>query len=404
MKFTLPRMTGEWEVGWRIVAACAIANGTGVALVFYTFSMFLLPLADELKLTRAETGLIQSLVLTAALGAPLVGRLTDLLGFRTVYVFCTGVLGLTAILQGTLVHTWQMLAVTVGVSAFLGSGASAITLTRPINAHFRRYRGRALGLVGAGVSVTTMIVPPFLQHIIASYGWRAGFVGLAGISLGIGLPLVLLLMPKSAATARIDRHLASSRADWSFLRLRDFWLLCLANIVIALAASGAVSQLSPMIQAERLSAATAALGLSFFAAGQLIGKLGGGWLLDRFEPRRIAAAMIMVPASGFLILLSGDGQVLATLLAVMMIGLLHGADVDIFAFFTARRFGFERYGTVFGVLHGLGWFGTVGGILVFGSSFDRFGSYAPAQSLALVALALGAIMLLPVRLPAAKAD
>ncbi|MBX9644124.1 MAG: MFS transporter, partial [Novosphingobium sp.] len=394
----------EWRIGWRIMLACAIANGTGIALVFYVFSMFLLPMAAEMNMTRSETSMIQALVVTAALGAPVIGRLTDLLGFRTVYLFCALVLGVTGIVQGTLVSDPWLLGVTVAVSALFGSGVSGITLTRPINAHFVRYRGRALGLVGIGVSITAVLVPPVLHEVIVGYGWRAGFISLAIIGLGIGLPAVMLLMPREAAVARAVRVPGQSRkADWSFLSYRDFWLLAASNAIINVATAGAVSQMSPMIQDEGLSAGTAALAVSIYAMGQFVGKLGGGWLLDHFEPRRISSLMILVPTTGFAILFAGDGMLIPVLVAVGMIGLLHGADIDIFAYFSARRFGIERYGAAFGALHGIGWIGTVGGILAFGSSFDQFGSYAPVQGLSLILLAIGALMFLPVRLPPLEA-
>lgn len=389
----------EWQTGWRIVLACSVANGTGISLLFYTFSMFLLPMSAEFGMTRGETGLIQALTVTAALGAPLIGRLTDILGFRTVYIVCALVLGLTGIVQGTLVNSAVLLGVTVAVAAFFGSGNSSITLTKPVNVHFRRYRGRALGLVGIGVSITAVLVPPLLNEIITGHGWRAGFLALSGLGLLVGLPLVLFVMPREAALARMPREVAQQGADWSFLRQGQFWLLALANLVIGIATSGAISQMSPMIQEEGLSAATAALAISTFAAGQFAGKLLGGWLLDKFEPRLAASLLIVVPACGFAFLLAGNGAMWLALLAAGLIGFLQGADIDIFAYFTARRFGHHHYGTIFGAIHSLGWFGTIIGILMFSRSFDRLGSYAPAQGFALVLLALGAAMILAIKLP-----
>ena len=346
----------EWRLGWRIVLACAIANGTGISLVFYVFSMFVIPMSAEMGMTRTETSSIQALVVTAAVGAPIIGRLTDLWGFRTVYVFCALVLGLTGIVQGTLVNDPWLLGVTVAISALVGSGVSGITLTRPINAHFDRYRGRALGLVGIGVSITAFLVPPVLHEIIVAYGWRTGFISLALIGLGIGLPAVMLLMPREAAVARAKRVPGQGfKADWSFLGIRDFWLLAVSSALINAAMGGAVSQLSPMIQDEGIGAGIAALAVSIYAAGQFAGKLGGGWLLDHFEPRRISSLMILVPATGFAVLLAGEGMVWPVLAAVGMIGLLHGADIDIFAFFSARRFGIDRYGAACGAISSIGW-------------------------------------------------
>ncbi|MBN8500602.1 MAG: MFS transporter, partial [Sphingomonadales bacterium] len=365
----------EWRIGWRIVLACAIANGTGISLLFYCFSLFLIPMSAELNMTRAETGQVQTLIITAVLGAPVIGRLTDLFGFRTVYVTCSLLLVAISVAQGLWISGFWSLALTVGLSGFLGGGTSAVTLTQPINAHFRKFRGRALGLVGIGVSLTTILIPPLLQLVIAE-NWRWGFLAMAGLAGLVGLPAVLLLMPRSAGQGSHRRGQARLPQDWSFARERDFWLLSMANLFAGMATGGAISQLAPMISENGLSPAIAALGLSTFAAGQFIGKVGGGWLLDRFEPRRMAILMTIIPSIGFLMFLQADpGMALLVLLACGMIGALSGADVDIYAYFVARRFGLGRYGSVFGALHGLGWIGIAAGITLFSRSHTMTGSY-----------------------------
>ena len=394
----------EWAVGWRIVLACATANGTGIALLFYCFSLFLIPMSTDLGLTRAETGIVQSLIITAVLGAPAIGRLTDLFGFRPVYVVCTLLLVLIGLLQGLWVSGFWSLAFTVALAGFVGGGSSSVALTQPINAHFRRYRGRALGLVGIGVSLTTILVPPFLEMVIA-VNWRWGYLALAALSGLVGLPAVLLLMPRSAGQRAIRTSSGKLPHDWSFTRQRDFWSLSLANMIAGITTGGAISQLSPMIVEHGISSATAALGLSAFAAGQFAGKLGGGWLLDRFEPRRMAILMTIIPSLGFLVFTQAEpGMVPLVLAACAMIGALSGADVDIYAYFVARRFGLAQYGSVFGALHGLGWIGTAAGITLFSTTFTRTGSYATAQYLAIGLLLVAAAMLAPVRLPALGPD
>ena len=169
-------------------------------------------------------------------------------------------------------------------------------------------------------------------------------------------------------------------------------------MLAALSISGTISQLSPMVQDEQLSAQTAAFALSLFAAGQFAGKLFGGWALDRFEPRAVAVIMTVLPATGFLIFLGETGIAWPILLACVLIGVLQGAEVDIFAFFIARRFDIDQYGTIFGALHGFGWIGTALGITAFGFTFDRFGSYAPIQLGAVILLALSTVLFLPIRL------
>ena len=389
----------EWKVGWRIVSSMAIANGTGIALMFYTFSMFLIPIAEELKLSRGEIGLVQALIITAAIGAPVLGRMADTLGFRPVFVGATLSLTVIQVALAMLVSDMTGLAVAIALSGLIGGGATAVLLTRPISAHFRQHRGKALGLVAAGSSLSTIFIPPILHAVIADDGWRTGFVALALIASVIGLPLVLALLPRSTAIARSGPIASGIGAERpSFLKERDFWLLVGANVLAALSISGTISQLSPMIQDERLSAGTAAFGLSLFAAGQFTGKLFGGWALDRFEPRRVAMVMTVLPATGFLIFLGDTGLTWPILLACVMIGVLQGAEVDIFAYFVARRFDIAQYGTIFGALHGFGWIGTATGITAFGFTFDLFGSYAPIQLGAVILLTLSTFLFLPIRL------
>jgi len=186
----------EWTIGWRIVASMAIANATGIALMFYTFSMFLIPIAEELKLSRGQIGLVQALIITAAIGAPVLGRMADTLGFRRVFIGAT--LAFTAVEIGLAVWVDSMasLALAIALAGLIGGGATAVLLTRPISAHFRQHRGKALGLVAAGSSISTIFIPPILHAVIAEEGWRTGFVALALIASLVGLPLVLALLPR----------------------------------------------------------------------------------------------------------------------------------------------------------------------------------------------------------------
>jgi predicted MFS family arabinose efflux permease len=389
----------EWKTGWRIVAAMAIANGTGIALLFYTFSMFLIPLSAELKLTRGEIGLVQATIITAAIGAPLLGRLTDRVNLRLVFTLATLALTAIELAMARYVSSMATLVVAVAFAGLFGGGTSNVLLTRPINAHFRRYRGQALGLVAIGVSITTIIVPPILEQVIAARGWREGFFALAMILGVVGLPLVLMILPRDLPLNRIGPVASGiGAAPAKFWRERDFVLMVCANLLVTVSISGTISQLSPMVQDENLSAATAALGLSLFAAGQFVGKLLGGMALDRFDPRRVAVLMTVLPATGFLLFLTDSGLTWPILLACAMIGLLQGAEIDIFAYFVARRFDVTQFGTIYGTLTGIGWIGSAVGIIAFGLTFDRFASYAPIQLGAVLLLAIAACLFVPIKL------
>lgn len=390
----------EWRLGWRIVLACALASGTGVALLFFTFSLFLLPIAAEFDATRGELSLIQALVITAAIGSPVIGRMTDIYGFKAVFFACTAIVAVTEVAVAALADSIAGIAIGVALIGFFGVGSTAVAVTRPVSWHFREHRGKALGLVAVGVSLTTILVPPLLQLVTDAYGWRGGFVALAAISVLAGVPAVALLLPAAGGRAGSGIGKPEARPDWSFFKVRDFWGLTLSNLCMNLATAGAVSQMSPMIQEEGIDARMAALALSLFAAGQFAGRLGGGWLLDRFDPRLVAVALTLLPGTGFVVLLMTQGMAPAALAAIVLIGVQQGAEHDIVAYFTASRFDVARYGTIFGAVVGLGWFGSATGIVGAGQLHDMFGSYAVAQAIAAGALLLGALLIVTVRLPA----
>lgn len=388
----------EWRDGWRIVLGCALASGSGIVLLFFTFNMFVLPLAAELGVTRGEIGTIQALIVTGALGAPIIGRAADIWGFKAVYLACTGLLVTGEVIAALFASTLAHMAISIAVLGFIGVGSTAVVTTRPVNAHFARYRGRALGLVAVGVSITALIAPLILEPVIALYGWRGGFLGLAAFSLLVGIPAAGLIVPASANQAHLARD-ASARTDWTFLRTRDFGLMALAIVAMGIATAGFVGQLSPMIQSEGFGPKIGALAVSVFAAGQFIGRLGGGWMLDVFRPQTVAVCLTIVPGSGFLFLVLSDQMLWAAILAAGMIGLQQGAELDLFAYFVARRFPIAQYGTVYGALHGISWIGNGIGIAGVGLLHDRMGSYDLGQAIGLTALILGAVLIGFVRLP-----
>ena len=395
-----PAGRSEWTDGWRIVAASALANATGVSLLFYTYNLFVLPMAADLHMTRGQSGIVQSTIITAALGAPLIGRLADRQGFHRLFLACTLIMAAIELSLWRWAGGFASMALGTAMIGFIGGGSATVLLTRPINAHFSRNRGMALGLVGTGISLTTVFVPPWLEGVIAADGWRSGFLVLALIALVLGLPAVLALMPRNAST---QGGPPSAPQNHDYLRSRDFWLLTMANVGAGMATAAAISQLSPMLQERGLTAKVAALGLSCFAIGQFIGKLGGGWLLDRYQPRIVAALLNALPTLGFVLLLTQHGNFATLMLGAGLIGVLQGADIGIFAYFVAHRFGPQRYGAVFGVLHGIGWIGTAIGVVSTGLSFDLLHGYWAAQIAAIGILLLAAALIFMVRLPPREA-
>lgn len=401
MAITVPALPGEFRDGWKIILGCALGIASGVSVLYLSFSIFVVPLTGELQITRGELSNVQALILLSMIGSPAVGWLTDLYGVKRVYCGSALLVAATFLGAAFLASNLLHLGLTIAAMGLIGAGTGTVVLSRPINAHFRERRGTALGLMAMLISVMAIMAPPLIGWVMELWGWRGAFAGMGGLALLAGIPAVLLLVPDGGrAGSGISAGRTPAQAtSHDYLRTRDFWLLTLSLITMSLATAGAASQLVPMVQDSGLGAKISAVALSFFSAGTFIGRLGGGWLLDKIEPRLAAFCLTLVPALGFVILLSAGNMVPAIMLAVLVIGIQQGAEIDIFAYLVARRFDLAHYSTVYGALVGLGWIGNVGGLLGMAKSHDWYDSYTPGQMVAIGCLAISAVLLLLVSLP-----
>ncbi len=392
----------EWRRGWRIVLGAAIGSGLGMPLFYYVFSLFTIGITTEFNASRGDMANVQALLVVGALVAPLIGRALDRHGFGLIFGICSlAVIG-AHILAATWVNAlWQFGLITF-IYGVAGVGCGPLAYTRPINAWFWDHRGLALGMAALGVATTAAIAPPLLADLVEAQGWRAGFWALALLSGLVGLPLALMLVRNAPPEGEAGPVATGAIADGDrhFFRERDFWLMCAAMIFMAIPGAGLLSQLSPLIQEEGIGARTAALAVTAYAMGQVGGRIIAGWFLDRVNPQIVAFFFTFVPALGFVMLWAADLPAWAAIVAVGMVGVQQGAEIDLFAYFTSRRFGIARYGTVYGWIITASWIGNAVGIITFGQLHDLTGDYALAELIAAGLMMAGAILIALVRIDA----
>lgn len=393
-------VSNEWRRGWSVVAAAAVGMATGAGLYLYLSSLFIAPLGSEFGWSRGDISGAGAIGLLGAVSAPVIGRMADRFGARKVAVSCILFLALCFVALSAMHGIyWHFLA----LSALLGIAAPGVSTQiygRAVAAWFDRSKGLALGITAGGLSAGAMLFAPLVQAMITQYGSTGGYLTFAALMLGIALPMTAIGLRERQIEQRVAASPASASealqtVPWHRLaRGRTFWMLAIAIFAGNAPAAGVLTQFEPLVRERGVSDPALLLGL--FALSVLVGRIGIGWLFDRFDARRVAVAVTVAAILGCLMLTSSTPAVF-TPIAVILIGLLQGAETDVLAYFVARYFGLHAFSTIYGLLLAIAMLGTAAGIVGFGQLFDIYGSYDVPLVVAglLLAPAIGAYLALP---------
>jgi predicted MFS family arabinose efflux permease len=287
--------------------------------------------------------------------------------------------------------------------AVVGSGTIPVTWTRVVNTWFDKNRGLALGLTMAGTGVIGTFAPTAANTLIADYGWRGGYIGL-GIAIAVvGLPILLLFFRDRPALpdghhdgsphAR-ERQMSLGLSPREALRGYRFWVMGVAMFLICGGVAGLITNLVPLLTDKGMARPEAAAFAGVIGLSVIAGRLVAGWLIDRFWGPGVAFVFLIAPAISCLVLAQAAIDPALLWIAVPLIGLAAGAELDMLAFFTAKYFGMKHYGALYGGQ--FGFFAISSGFApaLFGTVYDRVGNYEPILLIAAVCFVIGAALFL----------
>jgi MFS family permease len=283
-------------------------------------------------------------------------------------------------LYSTILPEPSRLYLLFGFSGLVYCVQSPIPYANSVAQWFDRGRGLALGVAMAGVGLGVAIVPQIAGRLIASFGWRGGYIGLGiAIMLIAWLPVSIFLreppgyepQARRAAASRLPGVLARD----AFKTWR-FWSFTLAFFIAIVAINGTLTQLVALLGDRGIPAPVAIGFLSLAGLALILGRIIAGWCLDRFWGPYVAICFFIIPMAGIALLASGAGGSVP-LAGAILCGLGVGAEVDLMAFFVSRYFGMREYAKIYGVMFALFALANGVGPSLSGMSFDRFHSYVP---------------------------
>jgi MFS family permease len=391
---------GKIYYGWIIVLTCFGINVV-VHGIRYSFGVFFKSLGGEFELSRAATsGISSAYWILCAVFAILGGYLLDRYGPKKL-ILGTGIL--TAISLITTSRTsapWQ-LYLTYSLLLAAGTGAVYSVLMTTAQRWFVKNRGMAVGVVGTGVGIGTLVMNPLAAFLISSFDWRFTYL-MIGIVLGailVGLSFPLKKAPSDSSLAPDANRSGSADIGFSLsraLKTINFWLIGALWFFWSFSLLLVMTHLVPHLTDIGIAPTTAAMIMGIIGGVNILGRLYGGWLSDRLG-RKFAAFLAILLQAGSIFILVWSQQLWMFYLFAVLFALGYGSLDPPTLALVGDIFGLKKLGSIMGVLMvfwatGAGIGSEVGGII-----YDASGSYFPAFLLTAVLMLLSCTFALLLR-------
>lgn len=347
--------------GWRIAWALAVTQTVGYGVLYYTFSVLVLPMEQELGLTRAQTaGAFSLALLLSGLTAVPVGRWVDVHGAR-VLMSVGSVLGVgLTLLWSTVDSLLALYLVQAGIGLVMSAVFYEVAFT-VIAVWFRRNRMAAMLLVTTVAGLASTIFIPLATLLEAEFGWRVALRLLALVLAATTIPLHALVLrrhpralgleadgaPRDPGGATIASEDEPSVTTREALRAPTFWWLSSAFaldriVIIAIAAHSVPMLLERGYPPGLVAAAAGSIGL-MQVAGRLL-----------FTPASGRAPLTLLTSLTFglhalsLVALLLVPSALGVWLFAALFGMANGASTLARAGLVAQVYGAAHYGSING--------------------------------------------------------
>lgn len=349
--------------GWVIVGALAVTETVSWGILYYAFSVFLVPMRTSLGWSEATlTGAYSLGLLVSGFAAPFVGRWIDRRGPR--WLMTAG-----SLLGVLLVLAWsQVGSVLIWYLIWAGMGlAMSATLYDPaftaVTAWFERDRAKAFLLVTIAAGFASTIFLPLSSWLVENQGWRTALVILAVMLLVLtAIPHALLLRrrpedlgwhPDGAVRGRDAETTGAVSIHGAELReaLHDpgFWWLAAGFALETFSAVAVGVYLISYLIDRGDSAGFAAFATGLIGAAQVGARILATMVGQRVSQVALTGFVFALQALALAILLEWQSNA-GVLVAVLLLGMGRGVVTLMRAGLIADFYGRRNFGSINGSL------------------------------------------------------
>jgi MFS family permease len=401
---TLTKPPKPARIALNVLALCFALSVLGRGLG-ESFTVFLKPISESFGWDRAQVVSVYSLTwLAGGLTAPLVGRLFDRSGPRSVYALGLLLLGGAFLVAAHAQTLWQFqlsvgLCVGLGI-ALIGNVPNSILLGR----WFGPRLPTAMAIIYSATGTGILVLLPVSQVLIDRIGWRDAYQLFGAVALCLLLPIVLLPWRLFATGSphivkKADTHLSEN--DWtlvSAMRHHAFWALFSTFFFTAVAMYAITAQIVAYLIDAGFPPLQAATAWGFSGIVTVVGMLGISTLDGLIGRRPSVLFSYGVSIVGIILLWLLQWYPNYWLLTgfVVCFGSMIGSRGPLITATALSIFRGKRVGTIYGTISIGSGLGSGLGSWSGGLIHDWSHSYNPLIAFALINVVLGLIPFLVV--------
>jgi MFS family permease len=409
-------MNSEKFYGWKLVAvffAVYFLNGTFPYYGGVVINSFM---SAEMGLDRSTLGLGFSIFTVAfGLSSPLVGSLVTRIGARKTLLYGCAVLMTGTLLMAFAVSTAWHYYFYFGVIIGVGVGMSGVVpILSSLSFWFKLRKATATAIVLSASGMSALISAPLLAIIVGLTGnWRFGWMT---VTITVIIAAIIVAFGAVDTPGAIGQHpdgidpqapviesnakayatrVYQSPDSWSVsetFRSQSWWLLAFGSFAFLvpfnIAMGHGVVHLLDLGHGEEM----ASFSIGLVAMCSIAGRLWGGWLGDRIEPRFIWSVALVVMFAGTFLLKNASTVTMVYAYAAML-GIGMGASLVCMITLTGNYFGTDAYPKIMGWLLSISTVLAAISPILAGIAYDRSGSYEPAFYGAMLITFLGALLM-----------
>jgi MFS family permease len=402
--------------GWWIVFSCFLISLYVGSAVYYGFTAFFEPIADEFGWTYTQISFASSLRgLETGLLAPLVGFLVHRYGPRRLILMGVTIIGVGLMFLSTIRNLYifyiAFLVVSLGAS-----GCTSVPNMTAVTNWFSKNAGKALGVMSMGFGYSGLLIP-LIVYLIDSHGWRSTLVILGLGMWVVGIPLFFIIrdtpeqcgyLPDGveSATSVKGIEIIDEKLELPFtmaLMKRSFLFMNFSEAMRFLVLNSVILHIMPYLSTVGISRTTAGLATASMTVFSIFGRFGFGGLGDRYDKRYIMAVAYALMALG-IFLLNYANTPLRLALFIFFFSPGYGGLAVLRGSILREYFGRKLFARMIGIMLGFVSLGGIIGPTLTGWVYDTFGSYHFIWIACTGVLILSSILILSIKPEKETAD